>query len=128
MAIMISSAYVQLVMNDKMKIWLLISLTVKFGLFIYLIILGVGLLMMKKWSRIGSILYGCFAIIWGIAVIGVNLLAFWVMHQAEGQRAAMIGGMVGVICVGIIGLIYPVLLLIFMQTEKVKSYFAAAGE
>jgi len=104
----------------------LLSCLVSVGLSIWLIVLSIGLLRMKKWARRGSVIYAWVSI--GVhtvtrgypAVIILLSLAnppkdggwhFW------GTYAGMT----------LIGLIYPVLLLIFMKTEKVKRAFAGIG-
>jgi len=40
---------------------------------------------------------------------------------------AALPGYIGGMCCGLVGTIYPVLLLIFMQSAKVKQAFAATG-
>jgi hypothetical protein len=92
--------------------------------------LGIGLLKFKGWARRGSIIYACIALVWGIAGLILTVLAVsqgW-MGPAEGTSPAAMGGMVGGLCGGAIGMIYPVLLLIFMNTAKVKEAFEAKGE
>ena len=103
------------------KIYLFISSVIGIGFSAWLLSLGIGLLKLKGWARRGSIIYSIIAIVWGIAGAGLNLVALslgWITIP-QGQFPAMVGGM----CGGIGGLIYPVLLLIFMQTEKVKKAF-----
>jgi hypothetical protein len=109
------------------KIYLMVSSVVGIGFSAWLLVLGIGLLKFKRWARRGSVIYSVIAIVWGIAGIGLGVLALslgW-MAAPQGQLPAMAGGMVGGMCGGIISLIYPVLLLIFMQTAKVKQAFAA---
>jgi len=111
------------------KIFLLISSVVGICFSGWLLALGIGLLKFKGWARRGSVIYACVAIVWGIFGIILSIAAIslgWMgapEGMAEPQKAGMIGGMVGGICGGALGLIYPVLLLIFMRTAKVKDAF-----
>jgi hypothetical protein len=107
------------------KVYLLASSALGIGFSAWLLALGIGLLKFKGWARRGSVIYSIIAIVWGIASAGLSVVALslgW-MSAPQGQMPAMVGGM----CGGMIGLIYPVLLLIFMQTQKVKRAFAAIG-
>jgi hypothetical protein len=111
------------------KVFLVISAIAGVCFAAWLLSLGIGLLKMKSWARRGSVIYACIAIVWGIAGIIITVLATllgW-MGPAESETPAMIGGMVGGACGGMLGLIYPVLLLIFMQSRKVKEAFAVVG-
>lgn len=101
-------------------ILILLSPAIGAGFWVWLLILGIGLLKMKRWSRRGSVIYAWFQIglhtvVWGYTIItfsglvnsrGESLL-FWIAYSFR----------------TLIGMIYPLLLLIFMQTEKVKRVF-----
>jgi hypothetical protein len=90
------------------------------------VILGIGLLNLKRWARSGSVIYSCIAIAWSIAGVALNIIAMsmqWITIPEEGLPG-FIGGICGGLCGG---LIYPILLLIFMQTQKVKNAFAVLG-
>jgi hypothetical protein len=103
------------------KIFLLVSSFIGIGFAAWLLTLGIGLLKLRSWARRGSCIYAWIAIVWGIAGLILNILAVslgW-MVSPQGQLPGLLGGM----CGGIGGLIYPVLLLIFMQTAKVKQAF-----
>ena len=110
-------------MTTAYKTFLLFMNTMGFGLSVWLLTLGIGLLMIKKWARRGSILYGWLGITVTILETAVNIIAYklgWI-SVGEGELPGYIGGT----CGGLIGgLIYPVLLLIFMKTDKVKQAFA----
>ena len=102
------------------KAFLLVTSILGIVIAAWLLSLGIGLLKFKSWARYGSIIYAWVMIAWGILGIGINMLALsrgWITLPQEAMPSYLIGGMVG--------FIYPVLLLIFMQTEKVKRAFAA---
>jgi hypothetical protein len=104
------------------KIFLIVASVIGIGVAAWLLSLGVGLLQSKSWARRGCVIYGWFAIIWGIIAGGINIAAYslgWITAP-QGQLTGVVGGM----CGGFAGLIYPVLLLIFMQSPRVKQYFA----
>lgn len=96
------------------------------------VVAGIGLLRLKNWARILSIGYAIYAIVSGI--LGVMINYFFIMHplmkqaaQKQGPEvigliAVAIGGTVG----GCFGMIYPVVLLIFMTRSKVVAAFRPA--
>ncbi len=93
-----------------------------------LIAAGIGLLQMRPWARVLSIAYGIFSIIMGIVGIFVNaVFVFGPAISAAGMGgregvASLVGvtaGMAG----GIIGLVYPVLLLVFMTRPRIRDAF-----
>ena len=106
------------------KIFLLVMNVVAFGFSVWLSVLGIGLLGLAKWARRGSIIYACLGILLSVIETGVNVLVLslnWITVPKEG-----LPGFIGGMCGGFVGgLIYPVLLLIFMQTAKVKQAFEA---
>jgi len=87
---------------------------------------GIGLLRLNPWARLVSIGYSIYAIVFGLIGQAINLmvLAPVLKEMAGGQEAAAaIGGMVGGVFGGCLGLIYPVLLIIFMTRPKIKAAF-----
>jgi hypothetical protein len=113
------------VMNPTraVKAWLLFSSLIGFVVAILLIIIGIGLLNLKAWARKCAVGYGWFAIVWGVLGTIINLIlvtsgAYGYSHEAApGAMSGMIGGTVG----GLLGLIYPILLIVFMQRPNVKN-------
>jgi len=102
---------------------LFLLLTYLFGLslYVWLLSLGMGLITLKRWARRGSVTYAWIAILWWVVRRGIDIFALsagWV-NPAQGDTPMFVGRM----CFSSIGLIYPVLLLIFMQKEKVKRAF-----
>jgi len=109
----------QVTSGDKM--WMLVSGIVGFIFSAWLLTMGIGLLMFKGWARMGSIVYACFYIPW---ILLTAILNFIDMSQQFASNPEAVPGYIGGACGGILGLIYPVLLLIFMNTAKVKQAFA----
>jgi hypothetical protein len=94
------------------------------GLSIWLFVLGTALLSMRRWSRRGTVFYALIKILLFIVDNGVYILALlfgWAQFPLGGIEELV----VRMIIVSIGGLFYPLLLLIFMQTPKVKGAFAA---
>jgi len=91
---------------------------------------GIGLLGLKSWARKLSIGYAIYAIVFGILATVVNsiFLTQPMLEQARQQpgpeaTGAAIGGAIGGTIGGCLGLIYPVLLLIFMLRGNVVAAF-----
>jgi hypothetical protein len=106
--------------------WSLLIFVVSIGLIIWLIVLGIGLLTMKRWARRGSVLYGWI----NVVLIVITLVCLIVSMIAEWKDTPRIFMASITINNGlaVIQWIYMVLLLVFMKTAKVKQAFAAAGE
>jgi hypothetical protein len=109
------------------EMFLLLMNLVGFGFSIWLLTLGIGLLIMKKWARRGSVLYGWLGILLSFTETAVNILArifSWITVPEGGAAGYIVGN-----CICLVGgLIYPVLLLIFMQTARVKQAFQIRGQ
>jgi hypothetical protein len=104
-------------------ILVLLLLAVGIGLSIWLIVLGIGLLRMKRWSRRGSVMYARIQIVLMVIALGslfISLAIRWASLPKDGWGFFNINN-----GLALIGWIYIVLLLIFMQTAKVKQAFAA---
>jgi hypothetical protein len=95
------------------------------GLWLWLIVLGIGLLTMKRWARRGSVLYAWINI--GLFVIACIAWSCHIFMVLSGRVKLPEGMLIASIRGGLIALIYPVLLLIFMKTKKVKRAFSAIG-
>jgi hypothetical protein len=90
---------------------------------------GIGLLYLKSWARKLSIAYAIYAILFGLlgSVVNFMFLVRPMIEQARQQSgpaaAGAIGGAIGGSVGGCIGLVYPVLLLIFMLSPKLTAAF-----
>jgi len=104
-------------------LFILLTYLLSLGLYFWLLSLGTGLIMLKKWARRGCVQYACVAIAWWVIRRGLDIYALtaWWVNPAEGDTPVYIARMF----LSLIGFIYPVLLLYFMQTGKVKRAFAA---
>ena len=101
--------------------YLLIAYIVSLIISIILIVTGIGLLNLRRWARLWACGYAWFAIIWGIIGVVVNIVSITSdLHGVSHENMpAVIGGAVGGMCGGIVGLVYPILLLIFMTRPNV---------
>ncbi len=115
--------------NPAYKTWIMLSIPLGLAVCVALLASGIGLLGLKPWARWLAIAYAIFAIFLCIANLLVNYI-FMVrplLEQAEHARGpeagAAVGGAVGVMFGGCAGLLYPVLLLIFMLLPKVAAAF-----
>ena len=114
--------------NKGYMLFMQVSVALGFVASVVLVAAGIGLLKVKPWGRQLSIGYGIYAILSG--TVGSIFNYFIVVRPmvngigAQGQdEAVAIGGAIGGIIGGCIGLIYPVLLLYFMFTPRVKAAF-----
>ena len=95
----------------------LLLFVIGFGLVIWLIVLGIGLLTMKRWARRGSVLYAWIQVIFIVITLGAMIISL-VFGQPAYPSIDINNGL------ALIHWIYMVLLLIFMQTAKVKQAFS----
>ena len=111
---------------EKIKgsgILFLLLLAVNIGLSIWLIVLGFGLLKMKSWARRGSVMFARIMIVFIVITLGSMIIA--ILMELSRWRNVLNFSVNN--CIAVINWIYYILLLIFMQTEKVKRAFAAIG-
>ncbi len=108
------------------RLFVLLTYVAGLILYVWLLSLGMGLIMLKKWARRGSVIYGCVAILLWVLHTGIDFFALsagWI-NPSQPQLLAFIVRM----CFRLAGLIYPVLLVVFMQKAKVKEAFAPIEE
>jgi hypothetical protein len=90
---------------------------------------GIGLLLLKNWARVTSIVYAIYTIIIcliGLAMNGVFLLLPLLNQSSHGstvEAAGQIGAAIGATIGSVFSLVYPILLLIFMTRPKVIAGF-----
>jgi hypothetical protein len=106
--------------SDIVIIWLIITHIVSLICTIFLLTLGIGLLRLRAWARKWTLVYGWFTVAWAVigSVVNLLLITSGEFGYAEETLPSALGGT----CGGLIGgLIYPVLLIIFMQKSNVKD-------
>jgi len=90
---------------------------------------GFGLLALKPWARLLSIVYAIYAIVFCVAGMLMNLVFMDqpMLGQASQQRAfetvAALGGPISGTIGGLFLLIYPLVLLVFMLRPKIVATF-----
>jgi hypothetical protein len=115
--------------NPTYAAWMKISIVLGLLVSLALLAAGIGLLMLKPWARIVSILYAIYSIV--MLIVGSVVNYFFLIQpllqqaqQKQGPEAAgAVGGAIGGMFVSCFGLIYPVLLLIFMLRPNIKAAF-----
>jgi hypothetical protein len=108
------------------EILFLLLVAVGIGLSVWLLVLGVGLLTMKRWSRHGSVMYARIMIVFMVITLGaifIKSITDW-----ENAPRILLASITLDNALGVIQWLYMILLLISMQTAKVKQAFAAIGE
>jgi uncharacterized membrane protein len=105
------------------EIFGLLLLIAGFGLTVWLLTLGAGLLTMKRWARRGSVMFARIMIVFIVITLGSMIIAILM----EWSRWHNVLNFSINNCIAVINWIYYVLLLIFMQTQKVKNAFAVLG-
>jgi hypothetical protein len=114
--------------------WMMIALPLGFLACGVSIAAGIGLLKLKGWARVLSIGYAIYTIV--SCLVGAVLNYIFIMHPLMEQAAqkhgpevaALIGGAIGGTFGSCIGMVYPVVLLIFMTRPKVAAAFRASAE
>jgi hypothetical protein len=116
-----------LIENPAYAAWLKFSIPLGLLSCTILLVAGIGLLWLKSWARTLSIAYAIYGICMGILATAVGsifmILPFFKNHQdSQAAATAMFGLVGGAICV-CLGLIYPILLLLFMLRPTVAAAF-----
>jgi hypothetical protein len=109
--------------------WLKFCMVLGFVVCVALLAAGIGLLQLKPWARVASIFYGYYAIVMVVVSTVVNYFLMvrpmleQAQHKSGAEAAGAIGGAIGGTIGGCIGLVYPILLLIFMKRKNVVAAF-----
>ena len=108
-------------LSAGMRLYTLVSVILSMIMAVVLIACGIGLLKLRSWARQTAYVYGWIAFVWGILgiIISAVLLSTSFSGMSENAMPAMIGGIVGGMCGGLIGLVYPLLLIIYMRKPHV---------
>lgn len=108
--------------SSAMTTFSMIDTIVGFVFGIVLIASGIGLLNLKAWARKMAFAYGWCGILWAVIRIIANIMiVIGIIGQMGGeyQQAMITGGIIGGICGGSIWLIYPILLVVYMNRPYV---------
>jgi len=90
---------------------------------------GFGLLKLKEWGRKASIGYAIYEIVAGLLGGAVNFVFVFLplleasSHQHDPEAIGVMFVAVGTTAIGIFGMIYPILLILFMTRPKVVQAF-----
>ena len=115
--------------SQEYMAWLKISLPVSLIGMAVLLASGIGLLGLRPWARRLAIGYAVYAVVFGLVslVITTVFLLRPLMEQASQQHgpeaAGAMGGAIGGCIAGVLGLIYPVVLFIFMKAPDMVAVF-----
>ena len=127
---------VQKLLAADPKVRLIENISTGSGVVVTLVLLisGVALLLMRPWGRTLSIVYAVYDI---LSKIALSALSFWFIQSAlEGQEEVPaeipVGTLQGIFafsfgCSLIFGLVYPIVLLIFMFRTTVTEAFGVSG-
>lgn len=99
----------------------LLLFVVSVGFAIWLIFLGIGLLTMKRWARRGSVIYAWIQVVFIVITLGAIVISS--ITDWENAPRILLASITLNNAIALIHWIYMVLLLIFMQTAKVKRAF-----
>jgi hypothetical protein len=97
-----------------------ISYAIYLAISVYLLILGNGLLKMKTWARQGTIICAWMLIIWSLATVLINIAISIALNVPGHDFIVLITRSPDGLKTG---LVYPILLIIFMKTREVKEAF-----
>lgn len=124
-----NSAFASFTSDPAYKAWSHFSVVIGIVFAIVLIASGIGLLLMQNWARVLAIVYSVLEmIVVGVgAVVSQRIMSQAMTSQIHGAPAGVVAvfAMIGFVMGIVIGLAYPVLLLIFMTRPKLVAAFAA---
>jgi hypothetical protein len=102
-----------------------ILIFISFGFIIWLIVLGIGLLTMRRWARRGCVLYGWIQVVL-IVIMLSGIFIDSILARKDAPRI-LLASMTLDNALSVVHWIYMILLLIVMKSQKVKQAFAAIG-
>ncbi len=118
--------------NPAYLSWVKISVPLGVTASIILLIAGIGLLQMKNWGRVLSLVYGIYALLMAAVsiVVTYQCLVVPLLQQAQNKSGpeyvGAIAGGIGALIGSAISLVYPILLIVFMTRPKLIAAFRAA--
>jgi glucan phosphoethanolaminetransferase (alkaline phosphatase superfamily) len=122
-----NSALAALNSDPAYRAWSHLSAVVSVVFGLALIASGIGLLLLQKWARILAILYSVLEMIFVVAsaVFSQRVMMQAMTAQIHGPPASVMAvvGQISLAVGLVVGLAYPVLLLIFMTRPKIIGAF-----
>ena len=120
---------IEAVKNDpSIFTYLVASTALGWVMAIVLLVSSIAALAMREWARKGMLAYAWVTLVTGL--IGLVATFAWVNPKIAAapnvDRATMLGQQIGAIVGGLIILIFPTFVLIFMNRPRVKDAFARA--
>jgi len=115
--------------NASYGVWLKFCILLGLLTCVVLLAAGVGLLGLKPWGRTLSIAYAIYAIVFALLAMGVNLFLMiqplfeQALPNQEFGVAGAVGGPLSGTVGGCFGLVYPIILLVFMLRPGVAMAF-----
>jgi hypothetical protein len=114
--------------SPTLNTWLKLSIPLTVLSCSVLLAAGAGLLLLKPWARKLSIAYAIYALVMGViaSVINYMFLTLPLLEEAQRRKGPEAAGAIGGVVAsagGCVGLVYPILLLIFMTRPKVVAAF-----
>lgn len=100
---------------------------------IYLLVACISALNLKRWARKGMILYAWLAILNAVVGLIVNavlllpILAPMLESTNPAERGGAYGGIGGGLCAGLVGVVYPIFVIAFMNKPRVVAAFEESG-
>jgi hypothetical protein len=93
-----------------------------------LLIGGIGLLKLKPWGRTLSLGVAVGEIVWVLMSFAINVFFIYpqmsqMMAEEVAETPQMVGNVIGGIIAAFFSLVYPIVLLIFLNIESIKKQF-----
>jgi hypothetical protein len=116
-------------LSPLMSTWLKAATILGFFANVVLLAAGVGLLLMRSWGRVLSLVYAVYAIVGTIIGMAMNWFfiivpALRTLDDGRGPGPVLIGALIGGMLGGCVSLIYPALLWYFMTRPRLVTIFA----
>jgi len=113
----------QVTFPPAMQVYSMFSFGLNVLMAAVLLAAGIGLLKQRRWGRQVSYAYGWFSVIWGVIGMAFVLVmlggSFGNTGTSGPESMAATSGLVGGMCLGLLGLVYPILLIVYMKKPHV---------
>jgi hypothetical protein len=124
---------IQMLSNRAVKSYMMIGASVLLILGIFLLISGIGLLMLRPWGRNLSMGVAAAEIVWVILNFAINIffispLAVQQASEGASQAQQMVGNVVLQIFGALLTLVYPIVLLICLNLKSIREQFEPSSD